>query len=460
MKLFNLNIKIAALDKFSTTFAQIGSKLDRLGKKASNLGKNLTLGLSAPLAGFGIMAVKRSADFDTLRTALETATGSVDAAKAKFADLQKFAATTPFALEETVQAFIKLKNLGLDPSNEALVAYGNTSGAMGKSLMQMIEAVADASTLEFERLKEFGIRASQQGKYVTFTFQGVKTKVKKDANQIEAYLRQLGMVNFAGGMDKQAKTLGGAFSNLQDSISGALDIIGTDIAKTFQLNARFRAWGDTLNNLANGFNKLPQPIKDFAIYLGFAVVLLGPAVTFIGQMAIGMGILAALAPKVAAGFAAMGLSVAAFTLIAIGVYIIADAFTALSREAGGIGNALKILGGIVVDVLLLPFTALLKAITWVWAKLGTPPAGLKNLKLFNVGAAAAESAVNGPAPVNQGARAALQRQADLQNAVRTGNTAAIEVLFKNPPPGMKASVVENKGSNVTVDQGPAMAGAN
>jgi uncharacterized membrane protein YqgA involved in biofilm formation len=45
-----------------------------------------------------------------------------------------------------INAFIKLKALGLQPSKEALTSYGNTATAMGKSLDQMIEAVADAST--------------------------------------------------------------------------------------------------------------------------------------------------------------------------------------------------------------------------------------------------------------------------------------------------------------------------
>ena len=34
---------------------------------------------------------------------------------------------------------------------------------MGKDLSQMIEAVADATTGEFERLKEFGIKAGKEG---------------------------------------------------------------------------------------------------------------------------------------------------------------------------------------------------------------------------------------------------------------------------------------------------------
>ena len=52
---------------------------------------------------------------------------------------------------------------------EVAAAYGDTASAMGKSLDDMVEAVADAATGEFERLKEFGIRASKNGDRVSFT---------------------------------------------------------------------------------------------------------------------------------------------------------------------------------------------------------------------------------------------------------------------------------------------------
>jgi phage-related minor tail protein len=130
------------------------------------------------------------------RASLETVTGSVEAAGAAFEQVEKFAATTPFPLEESLRAFIKLKALGLDPSEEALRSYGNTSLAMGKKLNDMIEAVADATTGEFERLKEFGIKANSQGDSVAFTFRGITTVVRKNAQEIEAYLRGIGDTDF------------------------------------------------------------------------------------------------------------------------------------------------------------------------------------------------------------------------------------------------------------------------
>lgn len=176
-------------------------------------------------AGLAVAAAKVGGEFESLRASLKTVTGSTEAASKAFGQIRDFATKTPYSVKEITQAFIKLKALGLDPSERALKSYGNTSSAMGKSLMEMIEAVADASTGEFERLKEFGIKASSQGDRVKFTFQGVTTEVGKNANEIQEYLLKIGETNFAGAMDEQSKTLNGAFSNIGDAIEGFLDAV-------------------------------------------------------------------------------------------------------------------------------------------------------------------------------------------------------------------------------------------
>ena len=83
-----------------------------------------------------------------LQASLKTVTGSLGAATEAWDGLLEFAKTTPFTLDQSVQGFIRMKSLGLDPTEKALRSFGNTSAAMGKDLMQMIEAVADASTGE------------------------------------------------------------------------------------------------------------------------------------------------------------------------------------------------------------------------------------------------------------------------------------------------------------------------
>lgn len=159
-------------------------------------------------------------NFDKLNSGLITMTGSAENAAKAFSVLQQFARETPYGLNQVVEGFTKLVALGLNPSKEALISYGNTAAAMGKDLNQMIEAVADASTFEFERLKEFGIKSSQQADTVSFTFRGVTTTVKKNSEEIQKYLLNIGNTDFAGAMETRSKTLDGQLSSLADSFDG------------------------------------------------------------------------------------------------------------------------------------------------------------------------------------------------------------------------------------------------
>ncbi len=172
--------------------------------------------ITAILGGAAISATLGiTRQFQILEASIKTATkGLQDEA---MPIIKAFAARTPFDVEQVTNAFIKLVNFGLDPSEAALESYGNTASALGKNLNQMVEAVADATTGEFERLKEFGIRASKQGDDIEFTFQGIKTTVGNNAREIENYLISIGKNNFAGAMADRAKTLDGALSNLGDS---------------------------------------------------------------------------------------------------------------------------------------------------------------------------------------------------------------------------------------------------
>ncbi|UIW13783.1 tape measure protein [Salmonella phage vB_SalS-S10] len=197
-------------------------RLDNLSKSAKVAGAAVT-GLAAVVAATAYKAaqelVESQRQLDKMSASLKTLTGSTQGAKQALSILQDFARDTPYGLEQAVEGFRKLVALGLTPSEEALRSYGNTASAMGKDLNQMIEAVADASTFEFERLKEFGIKAKQNQSDIEFTFQGTTTVVKKNAADIEQYLLNIGNVNFAGAMADQANTLNGAIASAEDSWS-------------------------------------------------------------------------------------------------------------------------------------------------------------------------------------------------------------------------------------------------
>lgn len=169
---------------------------------------------SLGLARIAEQMVATTDRFQKLDDMLATVTGSSQAAGVAMSWLTDFAKETPYQLQEVIEAFVKMKSLGLDASEEALRSYGNTASAMGKDLNQMIEAVADASVGEFERLKEFGIKANKEGDQIKFTFQGVTTTVRNSAQEITSYMQDIGNNQFATGMSSQLDNIGTALSNL------------------------------------------------------------------------------------------------------------------------------------------------------------------------------------------------------------------------------------------------------
>jgi len=230
----SLGENVTTINKYNDGLRNQGGILQTLGGHVGAL-------VGAMAASFSVLAgmeklVEVAREFDKINAGLITATGSTEKAKVAFAAIQDFAAKTPYGLNQVSESFIKLVNFGLDPSERALKSYGNSSSALGKDLNQMIEAVADAATGEFERLKEFGIKSKSEGDKVSFTFRGVTETVGKNAKEIEEYLIRLGEVNFADAMANRMATLDGAMSNLGDAwnklfLSIAQSGVGDEITK-------------------------------------------------------------------------------------------------------------------------------------------------------------------------------------------------------------------------------------
>jgi hypothetical protein len=237
--------------KVTGMLRSLGDEGDRLRMRMTAVAAAVSAAISAiAVEGLTSKLIAAQRQFDVMFASLKTVTGGANNASMAFDRLREFAASTPYSVEQAVQAFVKLKALGLDPSERALTSFGNTSAAMGKSLTQMIEAVADASTSEFERLKEFGIKARVEGDKVTFTFRGVATTVRNSSDEITEYLTRIGEVEFAGAMSERMKTLDGDISNLQDTMqalfltisqSGFGDAVAAGVRKATEAIAELNA---------------------------------------------------------------------------------------------------------------------------------------------------------------------------------------------------------------------------
>lgn len=298
------SLRINAKNETDRAFKQVNKNLVAM-RSATKRASIAIVGLFAihkitRLVG-SLVSVNRQ--FQALQASLLTVTGSADLANKAFAVINAFATKTPFSVKELTDSFIKLTALGLEPSRKALESYGNTASAFGKSLNQFVEAVADAVTFEFERLKEFGIKARSETDKIAFTFQGATTRVGKNAKEIEAFLRGIGQVQFAGAMARQAKTLDGAFSNLGDALEKFAFALGEA-----GLNQALIDMAKALTSTANGAQNFAKVIGST---LGF---LLGSLKTTFESFA-------TLFSFIKEGFTAIGSAVAPFANTVISGFV-------------------------------------------------------------------------------------------------------------------------------------------
>ena len=208
-KVKQINSEIGSVDK------SVKKNADSWGALQKGIGVAMAV---APVIAFGKSIVNTIAEFQKMEAVLTTTLGSSSAAQTSMRMLTDFASKTPFQVKELTDSFVKLANQGFKPTRAEMGKLGDLAASTGKSFDQLAEGIIDAQTGEFERLKEFGIRASKQGDKVAFTFKGVTTEVKNTSESIRGYITDLGNAEgVSGSMAAISETLTGKFSNMEDA---------------------------------------------------------------------------------------------------------------------------------------------------------------------------------------------------------------------------------------------------
>jgi hypothetical protein len=230
--------------------------------ESKNLGKSVKAASGAIVAAFSIGAiaqftqkiVETTGQFQKLRAVLENTLGSKSAATQNFKVLNQLASQSNFGLLELTDSYVKLVNQGISPTRKEMLSLQDLANSTGKSFEQLTEALIDGQVGEFERLKEFGIRAQKEGDRVKFTFKGVTTEVANTTSAIKDYIFGLGEIEgVAGSTEKISDTLAGKVSNLGDAFDNLLNNIG---------QGNNNLLSSALDLLIDGINALSGLIKD------------------------------------------------------------------------------------------------------------------------------------------------------------------------------------------------------
>ena len=217
-----------------------------------------------------------TAKFEKYGVILENALGSKSLAQKALTDIKQLAVETPFSVDELTSSYLKLVNRGITPTMAQMKNLADVAASQGKDFDQLAEAVLDAGTGEFERLKELGIGASKAGDQVTLSFKNTQTVVANTPAAITAAIVGFGdLKGVMGSTDVIAQSLEGQLSNLGDSADQ------TAIEWGQVLRPAFVAVLTTLGFVLGMLKALPSFIKENK---GVLLLLAGAVVTLNAEM--------------------------------------------------------------------------------------------------------------------------------------------------------------------------------
>ena len=256
------------LGKVEKSSASLSNQLDKV--------KGLIASVFAvgAIMSFGNKVVEARAEYEKFNAVLTNTFQSDKVGAAALNMLTDFATKTPFQLNELTGSFVKLVNRGFNPTKDELTKLGDLASSQGKGFDQLTEAMLDAQTGEFERLKEFGIKASKNGDKVKLSFKGVTKEVKNNESAIRDALMQYGeMTGVAGSMNAISQTLGGKLSNLADQWNNFLVAVGGESGGIFTgvislLSEGLAFLTNYLPYVSQWFDMLWQTIKPVFIMVG------------------------------------------------------------------------------------------------------------------------------------------------------------------------------------------------
>ncbi|WP_341893887.1 tape measure protein [Ferrovibrio terrae] len=454
------------------------------------------------LGAGGIYAFKTqfldvSAQFERFETILGTVEGSSDKAKGAMSWISDFATSTPYELNQVTDAYVKLRSYGLNPTNGLLRTLGDTSAAMGKPLMQTVEAIADAVTGENERLKEFGIRASKVGSQIVYEYTDAAGKTQRKAvaannrNLIESVLKSIWNDKYAGSMDKLSGTWDGMMSNLSDQWTrfsrmlmdgGAFDWLKTQLKELLDTIDSMAASGELqqlAQDLGGQLRDALIAVKDagiqFAAWVretwpqmqtfaqavggwgnvlkGVAFILAGPFIVSLltlGQAFVSLGMAMWATPI---GWVVAG--IAAIVTAAVLLYTHWDTVTAKLQQAWAI----------IKEAFWSLVEGIAKGVAQIADLLPKQLGGEMAVKLKAFAELAASNRTEAQSAMPQSATGAATVRTGAGDVMRANagagdNNSKTEVLIKaeNLPQGMSVRVGETTADRVSMDLGRAMAG--
>jgi len=270
----NGNIKVVT-DQAEKEFEKSGEKSGKKFSKSFDTGSKDILPslkrIGAAAAAIGgitfVKAVKDAASLEVISTQFEVILGSAGAAQKQLAELQDFAASTPFQLPGLSEATKQLLSFGVEQENiiGTLQQLGDIAAGAGADITELtipFGRLVSTQKLTLQELDKFADRGvniyAELAKQTGGSLKTIRDDISKGTVPFEAFTQSLNNLTgetgiFFQGMQKQSKTLTGVISTLGDNFFN----LSASIGKAFSPIVV-----DIVNKLTGAIQSLTKDFKE------------------------------------------------------------------------------------------------------------------------------------------------------------------------------------------------------
>ena len=320
----NLKVRITGdASNLVSALKQANTKVSAFGTAMKNAGRNLSLGLTLPLAVAGGAAIKFASDFQESMNKVDVAFGNSKQQVKDFAQttLQQFGIAEGSALDMAALFGDMATSMGLtrpaaaNMSTSLVGLAGDLASFKNIGIEQATTALAGVFTGETESLKKLGIVMTEANLKQFAMEQGISSNIKTMSQAEKVALRYKFIIaKTANAQGDFGRTSDGAANQMrifQESMKELSAKFGQVILPMFTKLVAFA------NGLLQKFSELSPATKKIIIVIAGIAAALGP-VLFI------LGTLVTLAPAIGTALTVMlgpiGLIVAGLTAIAVVIY--------------------------------------------------------------------------------------------------------------------------------------------
>lgn len=280
-----------------TAMTSAGDKMKKIGKTSTDVGKKLSVGLTAPIVGVGIAAAKVGMDFEASMSKVQAISGATGNTFKQLNDQAlQLGQDTAFSAKEAADGMENLASAGFDTTEIMQAMPGMLNLAASGGL-----AVADASDIASSALRGFGLAATQSG-HVADVLADVSAKTNANVTdmglalkyaaapahamglsieEVSAAVGEMANVGIKG--EQAGTTLRSSLVNLASPTKQAAKIMKDLGINAFDSHGKMLPFKDVIDNLAKSTANLSQEDKANALSTIFGKESLSGMLTLVSD---------------------------------------------------------------------------------------------------------------------------------------------------------------------------------